>query len=172
MTPVVLLDELKRFAEEAVKDITLPVRPLKNITTPEYREKKGISENGEVIRGPPKVYKMRLPNKEAEQNEIPYIVLQYLTGKDEKKDGESAEATCQIRLLFAVYSEDGSEGAVDLLNVITRLRVELLKKVQVGNFLLRRPLENIIYIDDTTPYFLGEMLTLWEIPNINREVIF
>ncbi|MCL2107810.1 MAG: hypothetical protein FWH20_00500 [Oscillospiraceae bacterium] len=138
MTVNVLLDGLKSFIEENTKDIILPVRLVKNKTTPEYEKRKGE----DVTHRPPKVYKMRLPTKEAETNEIPYILLQFLTGKDQQKPGEPPDSECHIRIIVATYSEDGSEGAGDLLNVLVRIRTALLKAGVVGNqFLLRKPLE-------------------------------
>lgn len=157
MTAVILLDELKKFVIEHTKDIILSVRVKPN--------------SGEINERPAEVHKMRLPNKEAETKQIPYILLQFLTGKDEQEEGQSAESECKIRIVVATYSEDGGEGAMDVLNVLTRLRVALLKAgIIAGQFLIKKPLEYIVYPDDTAPYHMGEMLTIWEIPEIEREV--
>ena len=157
MTPVVLLDRLKEFAENATKDILLSERPQKGGDEPGLR--------------PAGVHKMRLPNKEAETKLIPYILLQFLTGSDDQKSGDDPGSECRVRVVVAVYSEDESEGALDVLNVIARLRTELLKAGEVGRqFLLRMPLEYIVYPDDTAPYYMGEMITIWEMPTIKREV--
>lgn len=156
MTAVMLLDELKTYVEEHTKDIILPVR-----TKPSEPQKER----------PPEVHKMRLPNKEAETKQIPYILLQFLTGKDEQKEGEEPESECKIRIVVATYSEDCGEGAMDVLNILTRLRISLLKDGIVGGqFLIKEPLEYIVYPDSTAPYYLGEMLTIWEMPEITREV--
>lgn len=173
MTPVVLLTELKKFIEENTKDIILSVRPVKNKTLPPGVKtvKPAQEPEGEVAHRAPEVHIMRLPDKEAEIQRIPYILLQFLTGKDEHKPAEQPDSECNIRIIAATYSEDGGEGATDLLNVLTRIRVALLKAGEVGQqFLLRKPLEYIVYPEETNPYFLGEMLTIWEMPTINREV--
>lgn len=172
MTPVVLLEELKTFIEENTKDIVLSVRPVKNktIPTPGAELEEQDSEDAITARAP-EVHKMRLPGKDAETQRIPYILLQFLTGKDEHKPAEQPESECNIRIVVATYSEDGGEGAADLLNVITRIRVALLKAGEVGKqFLLKKPLEYVVYPDETNPYYLGEMLTIWEMPIIQREV--
>ncbi|MCL2087652.1 MAG: hypothetical protein FWH05_08695 [Oscillospiraceae bacterium] len=166
MSPIVLLEELKKFVEENTKDIILATRPVKNKVYSEDSKKKPPHRKKKS----PKVYLMRLPDKDAETNLIPYIVLQYLTGKDEQPPGEPPYSTCTIRIVAATYSEDAGEGAKDLLNVLTRIRIALLKSGGVGQFLLCKPLENIVYPDETNPYYLGEMLTIWEIPIIQREV--
>lgn len=173
MTPVVLLTALKQFIEENTKDIILSVRPVKNKTISEPRPKRKPPEPPEdaITERAPEVHLMRLPDKDAETNRIPYILLQFLTGTDEHKPAEQPDSECKVRIVVATYSEDGGEGATDLLNVLTRIRIALLKAGEVGNqFLLRKPLEYIVYPDETNPYYLGEMLTIWEMPIIQREV--
>ncbi|RPF48257.1 hypothetical protein EDD70_1072 [Hydrogenoanaerobacterium saccharovorans] len=157
MTAVILLKELKKFIEEHTKDIILCVRVKKN--------------SGESKERTAQVYTMQLPDKEAETQQIPYILLQFLTGKDEQNEGVSAESECKIRIVVATYSEDGGAGAMDVLNLLTRIRVALLKAGIVGEqFLLKKPLEYIVYPDSSAPYYLGEMLTVWGMPKIEREV--
>ena len=157
MTAVILLDELKKFVEEHTKDIILSVKVKKN--------------SGDSKSRAAEVHTMRLPDKDAETQLIPYILLQFITGKDEQEEGESPESECKIRIVVATYSEDGGAGAMDVLNLLTRIRVSLLKAGVVGGqFLLRKPLEYIVYPDSTAPYYLGEMLTIWEMPEIEREV--
>lgn len=157
MTPIVLLDELKKFIEEHTKDIILSVRVKPN--------------SGEISERAAEVHKMRLPTKDAETKLIPYILLQFITGKDQQEEGQSSESECKIRIVVATYSEDGGEGALDVLNLLTRIRIALLKAGVIGEqFLIKKPLEYIVYPDDTAPYYMGEMLTIWEIPEIEREV--
>ncbi len=168
MTPLVLLTELKKFIEENTKDIILSVRPVKNRTP--HGEGAAQAESTVTERAA-EVHIMRLPDKDAETQRIPYILLQFLTGKDEHKPAEQPESECNVRIVVATYSEDGGAGAADLLNVLTRIRVALLKAGEVGSqFLLKKPLEYVVYPDDTNPYYLGEMLTIWEMPIIQREV--
>lgn len=172
MTPIELLYELKRFIEKQTKDIILSVRPVKNKVIPEPSgKKKTSSADEEPLTRAAEVHLMRLPDKDAETNRIPYILLQLLTGIDEQEQGKDPDSACRIRIVVATYSEDGSAGSMDLLNVITRIRVALLKKGVIGKqFTLRKPLEYTIYPDETGTYYLGEMLTIWGIPTIKREV--
>ena len=82
MTPVILLDNLEGFVKEKTKDIKLQVRVRK----PEQEKERAAD-----------VYKMRLPKKEDQTEKVPYILLQFLTGKD----GEVQEGnTCQIRIAY------------------------------------------------------------------------
>ena len=153
MTPVILLDNLEEFVKEKTKDIKLQVRVRK----PEQEKERAAD-----------VYKMRLTKKEYQTEKVPYILLQFLTGKD----GEVQEGSaCQIRIVVATYAENDSMGAYDVLNVILRIRSELQKAGIIGGyFALKKPLEYIVYPDSTQPYFLGEMITNWSIPEIKREV--
>ncbi|MCL1866481.1 MAG: hypothetical protein FWF82_03650, partial [Oscillospiraceae bacterium] len=153
---------------EQIGDIILPVKPIREKMTEEYKallEKDGFSVDSESR--PMKIFKMRLPEAGINENRIPYIVLQYLTGIDGNSDSE-----CKVRLIAGTYSEDGESGSMDLLNVLTRIRVALLRKGQAGDFLLRRPLETIVYPDNVNPYYYGEMLLTFELPEITREVEF
>lgn len=155
MTPIVLLDALARFVEEQTENIILQER----------------GSHGEHTTRPAKVYKMRLPDEDAETKNVPYILLQVLTGTDSQEPGQEPDSECKIRIVVATFSEDYGEGAMDVLNVTTRLRHELLRAGIVGDqFLLRKPLEYIVYPDDTAPYFFGELMTMWEMPTIQREV--
>lgn len=156
MTPIELLEELKKFIEENTKDIILQVRTKRS-----QEAKERAAE----------VHKMKLPTKDDEVERIPYILLQLLTGKDKQTPGDPEESECKIRIVVATYSEDASEGSFDVLNLLTRIRISLLKSRIIANkFVLRLPLEYIVYPDDTAPYYLGEMVSDWSIPTIKREV--
>lgn len=165
MTPLELLLELKAFIENAAKDLILEVRPIKNRTIGETTTEEQPKER------PAEVHIMRLPTKDAETSSIPYVVLQFLTGEDGQEPGKLPDSECKVRIVAATYSEDKSKGSVDLLNLITRIRIKLLKAGVIGKqFFLRKPLEYVCYPDDTGNYFLGEIITTWGIPTITREV--
>lgn len=156
MTPIVLLDNLAEFVKEQTANIILQVR-----TEPGADKKERAAE----------VHKMRLPKKEDSTRRIPYILLQILTGKDGKNDRGEQESTCQIRIVVGTYSEDEDVGSYDVLNVIMRLRTELQRnKILAEQFVLQDPLEYFIYPDDYHPYYFGEMITNWSLPEIKQEV--
>ncbi len=170
MTPFELLQELKKFIEEKTKDLILQVRPVNNKVIPKPSGESNKTEEQPQTRAA-EVYLMRLPSKDAETNRIPYVLLQFLTGIDDQKAGEPPDSECKVRIVVATYSEDGSVGAMDCLNVITRIRIALLKAGVIGGkFFVRKPLEYLVYPDDTEKYYLGEMITTWGIPTIQREV--
>lgn len=157
MTPLELLDALKAFIEENTKDILLPVRVDR--------------KSGEAKERPAEVYKMRLPTKDAETKRIPYILLQYIKSTDTQTAGQPPESSCMVRIVAATYSEDGEEGAMCVLNLLTRIRVALLRDgVIAERFMLKPPVEMIVYPDSTPPYYLGEMMTEWRMPIVESEV--
>lgn len=159
MNAVVLLDSLKTFTEDAISDLILPVRIQKGDTEQAYR--------------PADVYKMRLPDSTSAQKKVPYIIHQILTGKDQQTQGQRIDANVQVRSIFAVYSDDEQEGGLMLLNLMERYRIAILKKVVIGDQFaldLESGVERIIYPDDTAPYFMGEMVTTWKMPPVQREV--
>ncbi|GHU50720.1 hypothetical protein FACS1894127_6370 [Clostridia bacterium] len=151
MTPVILLEALKETAGNATQNLELQVK------------------GGE--RRSPGVYLMQLPDKDQETELVPYILLQLLTGKDDILTGKDPESECRIRIVVVTYADDAGVGAMDVLNVLIRLRTELSRSGQLADqFLLRHPLEYIVYPDDTGSYHLGEMMTIWEIPSVTREL--
>lgn len=155
MTPLQLLDALEAFVKQETKDILLPVRVDR--------------KSGENKERAAEVYKMRLPNKTAQTERVPYLLLQYIKSTDTQEQGQDPESECTVRIVAATYSEDESEGAMCVLNLLTRIRVALLKDGVVGGqFVLKSPLEMIVYPDSTAPYYLGEMMTKWTMPIIER----
>lgn len=157
MTPLILLRELKKYIEEVTKDIMLPVRVGRG--TKESKER------------PIQVHLMNLPKKEDEIQQVPYILIKHLTGKDDQIEGNLTDSGCMVRIIVATYAEDAEEGGMALLNVISRIRYNLLKdRLIASQFQLRMPLETITYPEDTRPYYLGELMTSWSLPSIEREV--
>lgn len=155
MTTLQLLEELEKFVKVSTEDIILPVRGQ-----PDLKERA------------PEIWKMRLPTKQAEIQAVPYIILQLINGKDDQAEGEGESSSCNIRMIVGCYSENNSEGNLQVLRVIDRLRIELLKSRVIGRrFVLLPPLEFIVYPDNTAPYFFGELYTTWSMPTITREVL-
>ena len=105
MTPLQLLDALEAFVKQETKDILLPVRVDR--------------KSGENKERAAEVYKMRLPNKTAQTERVPYLLLQYIKSTDTQEQGQDPESECTVRIVAATYSEDESEGAMCVLNLLT-----------------------------------------------------
>ena len=163
MTALDLLDAMKIYVEGEIKDLILPTRVDR--------------KSGETPERPAEVHTMALPNKKAETERIPYVLLQFLTSKDQQEPGEMPESSCKIRIVCATYSEDKAEGSRCLLNLLTRIRTAFLRDGSIADrYLLKirkeQPLEMIIYPDNTAPYYLGEMMTEWTLPPVHLESAF
>lgn len=162
MTKVILLKELKAFTKAVTRDVRLPVRPLEeDLLPPDPR--------------PPRIYQMRLPAFRDACRKAPYILHQAITGKDVQQAGVRPEASAVVRTVFCVYHENEEEGALALLNLMETLRVALLERpVLPGPFALdlKAGLETLAYPDDseprTAPYYLGEMISTWNMPPVGR----
>lgn len=162
MTRVELLKALMVETEIAVADLLLPV-PMQK--TDEEQPPDRVA----------KVYLMRPPDGKAATKKAPYIIHQFITGADEQPSGEEDRSEAVVRSIFCVYNEDGEAGGIALLTLMERLRFHLLRKVVIGGqFELNKQakLEAICYPDETAPYYLGEFVSSWRLPAIEREVKF
>jgi hypothetical protein len=163
MTALELLSALAEFVRKHVKDIILETRGKE--TGGEGREPDG--ERAAYV------YTARLPDEDAALDNIPYILIQALTATDTQEDGEYPGAACDVRIVAVTYGADYGKGARDVMNVIERLRIALLREQVIDRrFQLSMPLERAYYPGDTAPYFGGEMITKWILPQVQREVIF
>lgn len=159
MNRVDLLQTLKVFTLDSTSELRMPVSVQKG-------------DAGQDIRAA-EVHLMRLPDSNAAKKKAPYIIHQLITSKDYQSKGQFPEATAQIRSIFCVYNSDEEEGALMLLNLMERLRIALLRKGVIADRYeldLEAGLEAIVYPDDTAPYYMGEMVSAWKLPPVEREV--
>lgn len=161
MTPIILLECLEEFVKENIADIKLQVR-VTNTTPGEMKERAA------------EVHTMRLEKKDDKIQRIPYVLIQLLKFEDnEEQPANTPTGMTQIRFVVATYSEDGKKGSYDVLNILLRIRGRLLAAGVIGNqFEVKKPLEAVVYTDNTEPYFFGEMIANFTIPTIQREVNF
>ena len=158
MTLVNLLEQLKAITDDAVKDLLLPVRAQKG--------------DAVIADRPAAVYKMRLPDSTSATKKAPYIIHQIVTSKDTQPSGQLEAGSAVVRSIFGVYCNDEQEGAMHLLNLIERLRIRLLQDVVIGGQFeldLEVGVETLIYLENTAPYFAGEMSTTWKMPSVERK---
>lgn len=152
MTPLDLLNCLKGYCEDITKDMRLVAR---------------VPENGtEAGERPPKIFVGNLPNKESEKKTAPYILLKLLT---KKTDDE--ESVCRVRIICVTFSEDKQENYIQCLNLLTRIETKLLEDTVIANrYSCQKPIETVVYDDDLEVYQVGEMMTIWELKKVERDV--
>lgn len=158
MTADHLLESIADFVREATEDMELPVVVERG--------------SGEKPTCPPTVYTMGLPEEKSSGEQVPFIVLEYLTGEDRFDEAQRPVSKAMVRLVVVLYTEDKEEGAKLVVNLITALRIAFLKQVVIGRkYKLLSPLEHLVYPEHEPPYYFGEMMTNWEMPVIEREVL-
>jgi hypothetical protein len=152
MTAIDLLNALKAYMEDKVKDMRLIARVSEDGTDPGERQ--------------PLVFIGNLPNKEQEKKVAPYILLKLLT---KKVDDE--ENVCRVRVICVTFSEDKNENYMQCLNLVTKIETSLLEDVVVDErYSCQMPIETIIYDENMELYQVGELMTIWELPQIHRDV--
>lgn len=155
-----LLEALKEKTEEVISELLLPVQM-----------QKGDTEEAEKAAD---VYIGRLPDTKQSTKKAPYILHQMVNSANKQKPGEQLQSKAVVRSIFCVYCDDEQEGTLHLINLMERLRIALLKNPLIGDNAfecdLQEGLEDLVYPDDTYPYYLGEMISTWDLPPIKREV--
>jgi len=154
------LDTIKGFTEEAIKELILPVRVQSENEAQSYRAAD--------------VYKMRLPDSTSATKKAPYIIHSIITSADKQPAGERTQSTLQLRSVFCVYCDNEQEGALYLLELMERWREQVLRTRVLNKRYeldLRTAMESLFYpAEDTAPYFLGETVSTWKMPTVEREV--
>ena len=162
MTITALLEQLKAFTEKVTADLIMPTKVQSADEAQNYR--------------PADVYLMRLPDGSSATKKAPYIIHQLLTSKDQQPSGERVQSSASVRSIFVVYNDDEQEGGLMLLNLMERLRIELLRTGVLDNRFsldLSEGLEYMVYPDtDTAPFYAGEMSSTWKLIPVQREVDF
>lgn len=115
----------------------------------------------------PAVHLGFLPTKTHEnmnEKEFPFIIIRPLEG--EVTDSNRT----QIRLLFGTESQD-DDGFMDVLNLMERVRIALLKKRVIDHrYRLETPYKWKFYEEQPSPEWIGEATTQWTLPMVLEEV--
>ena len=159
MTANEFLDDLGAFMKAATKNLRLPVHPTKENKKPEDRA--------------PEVYKMRLPDKKSYQDKAPYLFNRIVLIEDHQHPGERGECKCTVCTSFCVYCDDEMQGALHLLNLMEDVRQEILRTQVISNMYqidMDEGMQFAIYDNQPVPFFIGEAVSVWKIPTIEREV--
>ena len=140
MTALVLLDDLKQFVANAVKDFRLT--------------------SGKTLAAP-KVHKGYLPlNSDDDSPTFPYIIVRLTKVSD-----TSSGSTARIIILIGTQSED-DDGYIDAWNVGERIRQALLTNRLLSSiFPLQLPLElESPEREQPYPEAICWLTTLWQVP--------
>lgn len=167
MNSIILLDELKAFTIRRTGDLLLPVQPTPEDRTPAPRAAD--------------VYVPRLPDLRSYERKAPFITHEVIKTADQAVQERGVlrmRAAAVVRTCFCVYHEDSEEGALALLNLMERFRFGLLEEIRLGGVFtldIYAGLESDVYPEDPyetkkDPFHIGETVSVWEIPAIERKV--
>lgn len=169
MTKVTLLEQLAAFTERCIADLLLPVQMQEEDEEPRpFRV--------------PAVYYPCLPDLHLYAQYAPFITHEVVTSQDGAEQIPSGvklrKSTAVVRTCFCVYHENEQEGRLSLLTVMERLRIALLEECVVGGQFrldLDAGVETLVYPGNpsqtaVSPFYLGEMITTWKLPIIERKV--
>lgn len=141
MTPVMLMLSLKALLETELADTASAV---------------------------PTVHLGYLPGQTAGNTEAtpyPVILIRPIEGQ-----GDKESTVVQIKLLFSTQSEDDS-GLIDLLNLMERVRILLLRqRILDHQFRIDPNWKWKFYEDQPVSEWLAELVTTWAMPQIRQEV--
>lgn len=169
MTRVTLLEQLAAFTERCIADLRLPAQ---------MQEEDEMSPPFRV----PAVYYPCLPDLHLYAQYAPFITHEVVTSQDGAEQFPTGvklrKSTAVVRTCFCVYHENEQEGRLSLLTVMERLRIALLEKCVVGDQFrldLDAGVETLVYPGNpsqtaVSPFYLGEMITTWKLPIIERKV--
>lgn len=78
---------------------------------------------------------------------------------------------CRVRIICVTFSEDKNENYMQCLNLVTKIETSLLEDVVIDeHYSCQKPIETIIYDENMELYQVGELMTIWELPQIHRDV--
>lgn len=161
MTKTILLEALRDFTTECYQGYQLSAVPDRQ---------EDILTESDI-----NVFLMSPPTDKGKRKSVPYVVHSVLTGADQQTSGNIEQSIAVVRSVFLVYNPNEQQGALELLEMMERLRIKLLEERVIGRQFalnLEEKIESLIYpdISKTAPFYTGEMSTVWNMPIIKRKV--
>ncbi len=159
MTIVAFMDALRTLCRNELKGMVFQAAVQKGDTEAVFRE--------------PQVYLMGLPEVENAEKLAPYIIIQPGNARHIQKPGDEPRFFVPVRMVFCNYCKDNERGGIELMNIMERIRIRLLKDVTFGgSFMLdvNEPLEIEPYYEDLGLFHAGELRGTFVLPSITREV--
>jgi hypothetical protein len=150
MTPIVLVDELVKFIESVVDEFELQ----SNVS--------GVKKSPQVVPG---WLKEKKPNQQQDPPDFPYVIVRYIEDND---TGNGNLAT--VRIIAGTYSEDVQDGWRDCMNVLTRIKVALLKQPIVGKvFRVEHLIKTELPEEQPFPEWVAFMTLNVTMPSVQEE---
>ncbi|GIO09667.1 hypothetical protein J31TS6_56950 [Brevibacillus reuszeri] len=149
-TPIDMINILAHRIEKIVKDYQLETKM------------KGLSKAPDVYTG---YLGKRFTALPSAGPEVPWIIVRYL-GDEDEADGCSGN----VRIIVCTFSEDDENGWRDPLNVLTRLKQQLLAHPNIGGpFRIERPFETELPEEQPFPEWIAGMTFKVTLPQVFEE---
>ena len=160
MNRIMLLEALKVRQQEDLKDLLMPTVPKK--------DKPSELRTVEIFKG-------KLPDRKSETEKAPYIVNAVLNSNFYRNPGEEPTGLCTVRSTVCIYNPNNEEGVLMVLNVLERLRISYTRNPIVDGvfeclFDEGHAIQDLVYPDETMPFFMADQVTVWKLPPVEREV--
>jgi len=141
MTPTLLVDELRNFIDDVVKNYWLET-------------------NKQDLNKPPQVVTGYLPPKKSTPDpDYPFVIVRLVEGTDNQEG-----ATVTVKIIVGTYSEDAQNGWRDVANIIQRIWTELFKRrVIAKKFMVEYPMKFEMPEEQPFPEWVGIMTTTWTV---------
>lgn len=168
MTAQTLLEALKQVTEFATKDLILPTARQDPRATDYAKDEPAFRA--------PEVHIPRLPDGRQAKKKVPYVLHMVESCHDWQDPGDHVpQAQIVVRSVLTVWNSDEMEGLLNLYNLYEVIRVEFLKRINIGKqFTLDLGSEGGLHFTPYTqlepPYFAGEMVSVWRAPGVRREI--
>ncbi|MGF9822625.1 hypothetical protein ABE430_08900 [Brevibacillus agri] len=150
MTPIIMLDRLVEHLQAITENFELQ----SNVT--------GITKAPQVIAG-------YLPEKKPVQKQnvpdFPYVIVRYLQEEDDN-DGVIAS----VKIIVGTYSQDAQDGWRDPLNILTRIKQDLLARPVFGeSFRVEKPIKTELPEEQPFPEWWGAITLQVIMPQMEEE---
>lgn len=151
MHAIALVDSLVEFIKEVVKQYNLATKI------------EGVNKTPDVYPGylPPKDD----DDEELVPNDYPFVIVRYVSEDDEISD----KNTIRVRLIIGTRSDDEQNGWRDTVNIATRIKIELKKKMIIDSFSLTGKVQTELFEEQLRPYWHAVMELEFESPQVQYE---
>lgn len=151
MTPIVLVDTMIKFIEPVVENFEL------QSNVPD------IKKAPQVIGG---FLSEKKRSQEQDPPDFPFVIVRYIDDED-KGDGTNVAT---VKIIVGTYSEDYQDGWRDCMNVVIRIKEELLKQRIIGGpFRVEYPIKIELPEEQPFPEWAAFLTVKIIMPSIQEE---
>ncbi len=151
MTPIGLVDALEDKIKEIIKNFDLKFKA------------EGTNDGGTKV---PQVSTHYLPDKKRDQEttpepDYPHVIIRFI---------EEKHNTALVHIIAGTYEPDSTKGWRDPLNILTRIKQELIKEGTLASFsLVESSYTTELFEDQVVPQWVALSTVKFEIPHPSIE---